>query len=154
KLLNIHLSHERGVAAFVSAIEPLLARTAASGLLLAIENTPHHWPELFNELFSMLQNRRGVGMCLDIGHANLCSATRNDYLGFVDRLGAHVPIIHAHLHENWGDSDSHLTLFTGPSARNDAGIRGLLKRLQHRNFSGSLILEQWPEPPTLLVQAR
>ena len=153
-LLNIHLSHERGLPAFVSALEPILERTAQSGLQLSIENTPHHSPELFNDLFSLLAGRNGVGMCLDIGHANLCSATLNDYLGFVDRLGPQVPIIHAHLHENWGDSDSHLTLFTGPSARNDAGIRGVIERLQRRNFSGAFILEQWPQPPSLLVQAR
>jgi phosphoglucan,water dikinase len=153
-LLNVHLYAEQGLPAFVSAIQPLVQRTREAGLQLTIENTPHHPPELFNELFSLLAAEKQVGMCLDIGHANLCSATRNDYLGFVDRLSPNVPIIHAHLHENWGDSDSHLTLFTGPSAQNDAGIRGLIERLERRGFSGSFILEQWPEPPTLLVQAR
>ena len=93
-------------------------------------------------------------MCLDLGHANLCAATRNDYLQFVDRLASHVPIIHLHLHENYGDADTHLPLFTGPAGRDDAGIRGLLERLRRRRFSGSIILEQWPQPPSLLNQAR
>jgi phosphoglucan,water dikinase len=158
-LLNIHLEHERGIAAFVEAILPLVSQTANAGLQLAIENTPHHAPEQFNELFERLRNQKQVatghvGMCLDMGHANLSSATLNNYLAFFDRLGSHVPIIHAHLHENWGDSDSHLTIFSGPSARNDAGIRGLVSRLKGRGFSGSLILEQWPEPPSLLITAR
>src|SRR5262249_2167530 len=82
-LLNIHLHHEQGLPAFVAGIQPLLERTAQAGLLLAIENTPWHSPELFNDLFSLLKNRTTVGMCLDIGHANLCAATRNNYIGFV-----------------------------------------------------------------------
>jgi hypothetical protein len=65
-----------------------------------------------------------------------------------------VPIIHLHLHENHGDRDSHLTLFTGPAGRDPAGLSALLERLARRGFSGSGILEQWPQPPELLVQAR
>ena len=156
-LLNIHLHHEEGLPAYVAAITPLIRLTAEAHLQLAIENTPHHAPEVFHDLFALLRQRDGadhVGFCLDLGHANLCSATQNDYLAFVDRLGPHVPIIHLHLHENWGDADRHLPLFTGPSARDDSGIRGFLDRMRQRNFSGSIILEQWPQPPTLLNTAR
>lgn len=156
-LLNIHLFHEAGLDAFIDSLTPLLLLTAKAGIQLAIENTPVHPPELFNELFARLRLRDSsahVGMCLDIGHANLCTATLNDYIQFVDRLSPQVPIIHLHFHENWGDADSHLPLFTGPAARNDAGIRGLIQRLQTRNYSGAIILEQWPNPPALLNQAR
>jgi phosphoglucan,water dikinase len=158
-LLNVHLFEEAGLAAFVSAIIPLAQSTADAGISLAIENTPAHSPELFNELFVRLRSTNSapmnhVGMCLDLGHANLCAATRNNYIAFVDRLGPDVPIIHVHLHENWGDADTHLPLFTGPSARDDAGVRAFLDRLKRRGFSGSIILEQWPEPPSLLNQAR
>ena len=157
-LLNIHLSHETGLVAFIQAILPLIESTFESGLQLAIENTPHHSPEQFNDLFSRIGALDAVptahvGMCLDIGHANLCAATHNDYLGFYDRLAAHVPLIHLHLHENWGDADSHLPLFTGPAAKDDSGIRDLVARLKKREFSGSIILEQWPHPPSLLNQA-
>src|SRR5579883_335861 len=158
-LLNIHFAEEREVEAFVEAIRHLAGRTAAVGLQLAIENTPHHTPEQFNELFAQLQRAGNyqaghVGMCLDIGHANLSAATRNDYLAFVDRLYPEVPIIHVHMHENWGDSDTHLAMFTGPAARNDLGVRGLVDRLKRRSFSGSIILEQWPSPPSQLNVAR
>lgn len=158
-LLNLHLYQEQGMDAYVQAIRPLLHRARAAGLQVSIENTPHHAPEDFNELFAHLQRlppalAGAVGMCLDLGHANLCAATRNDYLQFIDRLGAHVPIVHLHLHENHGDADTHLPLFTGPAGRDDAGIRGLLARLQQRRFAGMIILEQWPQPPSLLNQAR
>jgi phosphoglucan,water dikinase len=158
-LLNIHLFHEEGLEAFLEAVLPLVKRTAKAGLQLSIENTPHHTPEQFNEFFARLRDVRSletnhVGMCLDIGHANLCAATRNDYLGFYDRLDRQVPIIHLHLHENWGDSDTHLPIFTGPAGRDDSGIRGLIERLRKRDYSGSIILEQWPDPPSLLDNAR
>lgn len=159
RLLNIHLAHEQGITSFVKAILPLVRRTAELELQLAVENTPLHSPEQFNEFFAALRNAGAakighVGMCFDLGHANLCSATRNDYLAFFDRLEPSVPLIHLHFHENWGDADSHLPLFTGPAGRNDSGIRGLLARLKQRGFNGSVILEQWPQPPSLLKDAR
>ena len=158
-LLNIHLYGEAGLGAYVEAITPLVRCVAEAGLQLSIENTPEHTPEDFNELFARLHGldavpTNHVGMCLDLGHANLCAATRNNYLQYLDRLSPQVPIIHLHLHENWGDTDSHLTLFTGPAGQDDSGIRGLLERVRRRNYSGSIILEQWPQPPSLLTSAR
>jgi sugar phosphate isomerase/epimerase len=158
-LLNIHLYEDAGVPAFVEAIAPLLGQASEAGVTVTIENTPAHTPELFNALFERLRGvgslaASRVGMCLDVGHANLCPATQNHYLGFVDRLAPALPILHLHLHENWGDADSHLPLFTGPSATDDSGIRALLRRLRARSFSGSMILEQWPQPPSLLDAAR
>jgi hypothetical protein len=46
-----------------------------------------------------------------------------------------------------------LTLFTGPARTDDAGVRALLGRLRRRGFAGAVILEQWPDPPLLLVEA-
>jgi sugar phosphate isomerase/epimerase len=158
-LLNIHLYREQGIQSFVRAIDPLLDRLASSNIRLSIENTPLTGPEDFNELFSEL-DRMGMagaghmGMCLDLGHANLCQATLNDYLKFIDLIDSRIPIIHVHLHENYGDHDSHLTLFTGPAGKDPTGIEGFLIRLHHRCFSGCIIFEQWPEPPGLLLDAR
>ena len=158
-LVNIHLYPEAGLDAYVKAIEPLLRRLPEFGLRLSIENSPLTEPRLFNELFRRLTDLRPsgfehVGMCLDLGHANLCEPTRNDYLQYIDLLDPEVRIIHIHLHENWGDFDTHLPIFTGPSATDGAGVEGFVERILKRNFSGSIILEQWPQPPALLNQAR
>ena len=157
-LLNLHLYLETGVQAYVDSILPLIDTAAANGIDISIENTVETPPDAFNELFERLLARKipgtgKVGMCLDIGHANLCSATRNDYLSYVDKLDPTVPIIHLHVHENWGDADTHLPLFTGPAAKDPNGIASLLQRLQARGYDGSAILEQWPQPPTLLNAA-
>jgi phosphoglucan,water dikinase len=158
-IVNVHLSNSRGIEAYLEGLAVWMRILSREEIRLSIENTPLTGPEELNELFSRLPSRfpkmaDRVGMCLDLGHANLCEATRNDYLGFMDRLGPHVPIVHVHAHENYGDADSHLPLFTGPAGKDSRGIEGFIQRLLQRRFSGAIILEQWPEPPTLLNTAR
>jgi sugar phosphate isomerase/epimerase len=156
-VVNVHLFPQHGAERFIEALRPLLARARRLGVRISLENTPETTPDHFNAVFAGLANvpeASVAGMCLDMGHANLCAGTRNDYLNFVDRLGAHVPIIHWHAHENWGDRDSHLPLFTGPAGKNDAGVRGLVRRLAQRGFDGSVVMEQWPSPPEVLVRTR
>ena len=106
RVVVVHLSLDRGVKAFVDALGPLLGVARDTGAVLAPENTPLTTPEDFNAVFRYLaplpEAEGRVGMCLDTGHANLHSGTRNDYLSFVDRLGTHVPIVHWHARENWG----------------------------------------------------
>jgi sugar phosphate isomerase/epimerase len=157
-VVNLHLFPEHGARPFAEALRPLLKLAGERNVRLSLENTPWVSPDDFNAVFGVLatipEATDRIGMCLDMGHANLFPATRNDFLRYVDLLGDHVPIIHLHAHENWGDRDSHLPLFSGPSAQNDQGVRGLFDRLIRREFSGSVVLEQWPNPPELLVQAR
>ncbi len=156
-LVNLHLYMEQGAQAYVDALVPLIAYSAQCGVRLSIENTPLTGPVDFSETFKLLNDldmdTTHVGMCLDIGHANLFSGTHNDYIRYIDKLAPEIPIIHLHVHENWGDCDNHLPLFTGPARDNDAGVRTLVERLQQRHFSGAMILEQWPQPPQLLVMA-
>jgi sugar phosphate isomerase/epimerase len=157
-LANLHLYMEQGAESYVRCLEPVIRRAAGMGLRLSIENTPLTTPEDFNQTFVLLRGldaagAGAVGMCLDLGHANLCAETHNDYLRYIDLLALEVPLIHLHVHENRGDADSHMTLFTGPSQYHDAGVRGFLQRLRRRDYGGVMILEQWPNPPELLVQA-
>jgi len=158
-LLNLHLDVGQGAEKFASALGLALQQTHDAGLKLAIENTVWTGPEDFNRFFAALRQRKDFpsshcGMCFDLGHANLFGGFQNNYWGYLNALSPEVRIIHLHLHENFGDRDSHLTLFTGPARENPAGIAGVLDRLARRKFSGCAILEQWPQPPSLLVNAR
>jgi sugar phosphate isomerase/epimerase len=157
-LINLHLYMDEGPHGYVEALTPVLYRAAMLKLRISIENTPGTTPDDFNRTFARLAEVKDlapgmVGMCLDIGHANLCETTRNHFIQYVDLLAADLPIIHLHAHENHGDRDSHLTLFTGPSREDDSGIRRLVERLHERDYEGVIILEQWPRPPQLLVEA-
>lgn len=156
-LVNLHLYLEQGAEAYVAALAPLIARAARLDLKLSLENTPQTAPSDCNAAFACLRSAQfetdHVGMCLDLGHANLCHSTRNDYVRYLDELDPAVPIIHLHVHENYGDQDAHLPLFTGPAAADDGGVRVVIACLKQRGYSGAMILEQWPEPPTLLLEA-
>lgn len=158
KLVNFHFFPQHCARLYCEALGPLLEEARRAQLWLSLENTPATSPDHVNAVFGILAGAgypiNGVGMCLDSGHANLHPGTHNDYVRFVDLLGDHVSIIHWHAHENWGDRDSHLPLFTGPSAIDDRGLRGLVRRLKARGFCGAVILEQWPNPPEQLVQTR
>ena len=156
-LLNMHLYMDNGINNYLEAITPIIEKTAKLGIKLSIENTVYTNSEDFNKLFTVLQKSsrpKNIGMCLDLGHANLSAESRNDYLKFVDRLEPHVPIIHVHMHENYGDGDTHLPIFAGPAGESDSGVREFLMWLKRSKFTGSIILEQWPNPPSLLNQAR
>jgi len=158
RLVNLHFFPEHDAKPFAESLGPLLAEAARAHLQLSLENTPATSPDCINAVFGVLSGvaeaKGRVGLCLDSGHANLHAATRNDYVRFIDLLGDHFPIIHWHAHENWGDHDSHLPLFTGPSATDDRGLRALVRRLHERGFAGAVILEQWPYPPEQLVKTR
>ncbi len=157
-LVNFHLYMEEGATRYVAAVAPVIRQAARIGLRLSLENTPRTTPADFNQVFTLLADTseaglERVGMCLDLGHANLCTATQNNFLRYFDELASEVPIIHLHVHENYGDADSHLTLFTGPAGEDDSALRALLERLRHRHYQGAMILEQWPRPPQLLIEA-
>ncbi|MGR3221251.1 MAG: sugar phosphate isomerase/epimerase family protein, partial [Candidatus Anammoxibacter sp.] len=126
-LVNIHLYTENGLEDYVKSILPFIKRSKELNIKLAIENTPLTPPDDFNKLFAILRELNDVdieyvGMCFDIGHANLCGSTHNDFIGYLDQISLNVPLIHLHLHENYGDYDSHLPLYTGPSRNDDTGI--------------------------------
>lgn len=157
-VINVHLFPEHPAKLFADSLQPLLKAAQSVNVRISLENTPSTSPDHFNAVFGVLsampEARDRIGMCLDSGHANLFAETRNNFVRYVDLLGHHVPIIHWHAHENWGDNDSHLSLFTGPSAEDDRGLRALVQRLKERDFAGSVVLEQWPDPPEFLVQTR
>lgn len=159
RLVNLHLYTSKGLPAYVKALQPLVRRTAQAGIQLSIENSPENLPQDFNELFKVLRQERSnstshVGICFDMGHANLCAATRNDYLKYFLALDSSIPVIHLHMHENWGDYDSHLPLFTGPAGADGAGLEAFIRHLKKRHYTGSVIFEGWPQAPILLNHAR
>ncbi len=58
------------------------------------------------EMFGMTGEIEGIGVTLDIGHANTTGHVRE----FLDHIGS---VSHLHVHDNHGDRDEHLALGAG-----------------------------------------
>lgn len=157
-LFIVHFAEGQDLRDYLDAIGPLIYDLGEKGARLAVENVPSTSPEDVNTFFALLKTAKvaahRVGLCLDLGHANLHDATRNDYLRYIGGISADVPLIHVHLHENCGEADLHLPIFSGPAAHDESGVRAFAQWLKRRDFGGAIILEQWPDPPELLDQAR
>ncbi len=165
-IVVLHFPLEADPSEAAAGLTEWAERAGEAQVALAVENTPATSPQALNALFERaFAPAPGIapapnplaahaGVCFDMGHANLHPDFRHDYIGYLDRIAPHVPLRHVHVHENHGDADSHLTLFTGPAATDPTGIHLLLERLHRRAYRGVLIMEQWPTPPTLLTRAR
>ena len=150
----------------VPLMQPIHKDQMPSSIWLEVEAQTRGWdignPEKilgsseFNQFFSHMtsSSKKKVGMAFDIGHANIFQDFRNNYVGYLNALGPYVPVNHLHFHENSGEEDSHDCIFSTQSEYNDLGIRTVIEMLIERNCAANIILEQWPQPRSLLVDAR
>lgn len=80
-----------------------------SGVRVALENMPNMGMMMMgrspSELLPLLEGL-DMGICLDIGHAHT-AGTIDEFLHLKDRL------INLHVHDNFGDHDSHLAIGEG-----------------------------------------
>jgi sugar phosphate isomerase/epimerase len=110
------------------------------GITLAVENMPSdlgfllETPEDFEKLFQAIDSR-SVGIAFDVGHANTHGNTSN----FINRLMDRI--VHVHVHDNDGSSDSH-----EPIGQGTVHWRQLLRRLEQERFNGMIIVETLDDP--------
>ena len=107
---------------------------------------------LENGTFETLDKALGMvedlGICLDIGHANIDARGVGQFL---ERFGS--AICHVHLSDNYGQTDDHLVPGDGYISMED--WRSLLKTLRSAGFSGTSVLElNTTEPRTSAKRAR
>jgi sugar phosphate isomerase/epimerase len=77
-------------------------------ITICLENTHEPEPAIFKRLFGLVGHER-VGMCLDIGHANLHSPV--PLCQWIEELSS--SILHLHLHDGDGAHESHLEIGQG-----------------------------------------
>jgi len=95
---------ERSVESWLPLIE--LAQSAGTKVML--ENVYEETPDLHVALLSQL-NSPHAGFCFDIGHWHVFG--RTDIAGWLGKLRPYLGQLH--LHDNLGDTDSHLALGRG-----------------------------------------
>ncbi|UCD78580.1 MAG: sugar phosphate isomerase/epimerase [Desulfobacterales bacterium] len=86
----------------------LASRLAENGSRLMLENVYEDGPEDIQILFERLADR-GVGFCLDTGHA--AAFSQSDLEIWLQTLGPYLGQLH--LHDNFGNSDAHLAIGSG-----------------------------------------
>ena len=100
------------------------------GVLTTIENMPGFDGMLYqnmNDLNDLLVSL-DMSMTLDIGHAN--------HVGYSPDGMIFDSIKHIHMHDNFGDDDTHLSFGEG-----SIDLKGIVNRLEEKNYDGIYIIE-------------
>ncbi len=126
----------------VRSLRAIMDYAAEYDVEIALENMPMvHWtlgntPEEVALILNQVNEERinKLGFCLDIGHANVAS----DVALFIDRYFTDR-LLNLHLHNNFGDKDSHLELDRG-----DIEVKEVLSEIIE--VKGSL-------PPQLIIES-
>ena len=118
----------------LESVRTLLALGRKYDVRIAIENIPEIFPSLLKSVndFSKFYEElgEGIGMVLDVGHANVNSQTEE----FMDKFGD--KIVHIHASDNDGKQDSHLGIGEGSVNWQNFG-----KSVKRMHFRGAIMLE-------------
>lgn len=151
-VVTIHLT-EPGKE-YADAIRSLAILARSFGIRIAIENTrldSGRWcmPEDLNNTLGYLEDLDNVGICLDVGHANLTGISPVEYLNLIDKR---FKIFNVHFHDNNGKEDQHNTLGQAVGTKGGIDFKAVLARLAHRGYDDSIIIEHGRE--TLTVERK
>ncbi|MCD6539084.1 MAG: MFS transporter, partial [Candidatus Omnitrophica bacterium] len=80
-----------------------------------------------------------IGICFDIGHANLL---KGGAVEFLQRLDPKIKIFNVHVHDNNGKENQHLRV-----GRGNINFIEVFKELIRRGYDGRLVLEYWLDDP-------
>jgi sugar phosphate isomerase/epimerase len=129
------------------SLEHLHEVAEGANVALALEVIPNRLstPEALVRLIEDDLELPGLGICLDVGHANLWG----DVIDAIETVSGHV--VTTHVHDNGGKSDDHLLPFEGR-----IGWDATLMALQKIGYEGALVFElaASPEPRAVLERAQ
>ncbi len=118
-------------------VKELLKSARKFGVNIAIENVPDPFPFLlksindFRRFYEELgECAYGLGLTFDVGHANINEQIDDFLENFSDK------IVHVHVHDNFGENDSHLGIGYG-----NINWRRFLNMLKKINYEGALVIE-------------
>jgi sugar phosphate isomerase/epimerase len=134
-------------AAVRRSLEHLHEVAAGAGVTLAVEVMPNKLSSA-ESLVRLIEDDLelpGVGICLDVGHANLMG----DVVDAIETVSGHV--VTTHVHDNGGTRDDHLLPFEG-RINWDSALMGL----QKIGYDGALVFElaASTEPRVVLERAQ
>ena len=105
------------VRANMAFLSPLVEYARAKGIKLCIENMPSDKEAPDNHLYgscalniSSLAEKLGVGICWDVGHANISGYKQSEQMQI---LKGKIDVLHIHDNGGKGQKDAHLIPFDG-----------------------------------------
>ncbi len=105
------------------------------GVYIALENGNFQILKRVVGEVDLFSSRGGLGICIDVGHANLCQADFEAPVEwFLDEF--HWRLVHLHLADNFGKNDDHLAPGEGT-----IDWRKILSKLEQLHFQGRATLE-------------
>ena len=127
------------------SIEELLRTAEPLGVRIAVEVIPNELSRAGSIVHFVEHDLKGVGICLDFGHAHL----DGDVVDAVETVSEHL--IATHVHDNRGRADDHLLPFDGT-----IDWAGTLLAVQKVGYDGPFIFEIVPNGSTkdTLAKAR
>jgi sugar phosphate isomerase/epimerase len=147
KGLGIHVADRVHQLAHQS-LDTILARAAALGVTVAVENLPSS-----NQLFSqasdfvdLLDRHPATQITLDIAHACIGDLTGGRALAFINRFAERIG--HIHLSDHNGRWDEHLALGHGR-----IGLAPLMNAVLAAGYDGRITLEVFTPDPRLVVES-
>ena len=142
------------VRANMAFLSPIVEYAAGKGIRLCIENMPSAREAEDNHLYgscalniSALAEKLGVGICFDVGHANVSGFKISEQM---EILKGKIEVLHVHDNLGKGQKDAHMLPFTGNIDWEDVA-RGI----SVSSFSGMLDVEvtAWALPGDAQVRA-
>lgn len=124
---------EKAWEAQISSLNILAKEANLTGINLVVENMIGDFT-LFKSVkdgLKILENSENVGICLDVGHANLTKNLDN----FLRKISK---IQHIHVHDNNGFEDEHL-----PAGEGTVNWKKLQKWFKTTNYNGWVVAENY-----------
>lgn len=130
----------------LATLGELLPYAAERGIGLMVENLPGDF-NTARDLGELLDPLPGLGLHLDIGHANLL-VVQSTVEELLSAYGSRLR--HVHLHDNKGGAaDLHLPLGTG-----SVDVRRAVRSLKVLGYDGTITLEVFTPDPHHLIYSR
>lgn len=109
------------------------------GITVAIENTYEFTPDILLKLVDAV-NSNNLKLCIDTGHTNINSHVDN--VEWINALGDRLH--HMHVHNNYGDADSHYCITKGT-----VDFKKMFGALFEKNLKPNIVLEIFKEDEML-----
>ena len=125
------------LSAKIELLDRAVEYGASKGVAVLLENLSESWPDLAQPLEAI----PGLGLTLDVGHAQIMQPS-NAALGIIDHLAGRIH--HLHLHDNRGGQSPSDDLHLIPG-RGTVPFREILARLKSEGYDRTATLELEPE---------